>query len=277
MLRIRLDALDGRGELYSLGGRLFTGLAYRVSGQGVVEELLEIEDGTIKAASDDLLPLPEGALRVDRRLLDMEEDYGPWLYQGGLFAGLAYAFDRNGFCMAEAEYEDGVESGRQHRSWYPGGEPKTAGTEDGGFAWFPDGRVRAAVGPEGTLLNLILDDQGLLEGIYCEDADLLQPEGWKDLPLHQTFSLLGSAFDLPVLIELMRWLDFSGVRHFTIDSTSLAPEALAELARLTVLETVVFAENRRLGRDDAVELKRRRPAMNVLFDEERIGLEPSSS
>jgi len=272
-LRIRLSQLAAREDRYLIGEEAFTGVAYQIDSQGVVEGLLEIADGSVSGPSNDLLPFPKDGQRVDQKFLTMEEDYDLWNYQQQPFDGLAYLFDQDGFCLRESAYEEGVETGTPSRSWYAGGEPKSAGSEDGGLAWFRDGRLRAAEGPEGTLFNLILSNEGALQGIYCEEIKLFEAERYRDLPVQSSFSILGSAFDTTALAELMRRLDLSSIRELTLNSTRLPPEGLAELALFPKLEQVDFVQHPLLSREDALLLKRSRPSVNVVFNEVRIELD----
>lgn len=200
-------------------------------------------EGVITGPSPDWLPLPEGGLRVNSALLEMPEDYGPRLFQGRPFTGVAYAFTRNGYCTSEVEYAGGFATEVSERRWYVSGQPKMH--VDGGeyTSWFPDGRIQRR-GLKGELVyGLNTRDDGHLRELVLRDASFLDMEILSALTPTEEFQMLGGAVDTAMLHTLREQTDIGAVPRLRLVQTRVGAEGVEILAAFKNLREVWFDGN----------------------------------
>lgn len=252
-----IRGVDGR---LRHGKALFSGLAYSLRHDGTLEGLMAASEGVITGPSSDWLPLPDGGLRVNSALLEMPEDYGPRLFQGKPFTGIAYAFTRSGYCTSEIEYAGGFATEVSERRWYVSGQPKMR--VDGGeyTSWFPDGRVQRR-GSKGELVyGLNTRDDGHLRELVLRDARFLDMETLSALTPTEEFQMLGGAVDTAMLHTLREQTDIGAVPRLRLVQTRVGAEGVEILAAFKNLREVWFDGNPGLGLQEARKLERLRPS-----------------
>jgi hypothetical protein len=154
-MRHRLDALEDRGGRLYLGGELYTGVAYEVVGDRVTANY-QITNGTRGGPADAwdehrTRVLLNAVLSVE---LDDVNDRFPEVgdyYDGALFEGVAYRFDREtGMLRQETDFR--TEPVGPSREWFDSGVLSSYDCQrrpDGSSVselYFPDGQVRTFYG-----------------------------------------------------------------------------------------------------------------------------------
>jgi hypothetical protein len=266
MQRVRWSALaaDEAGRL-CLGGQPFTGLAYRVDEEGIVQALERIDAGRRTGPSDDWLALPADGRRLDLSHLAMAGDYGPYLWRGAPVTGVVYTFHREGPCLVEEAYRDGQPTDEARRAWYPSGAPQQLVQGQDGTAWFEDGGLQSKGSGETTLLNLVLRDDGRLGAINVGDARLLDLAAIARMPLSDEVFLIGLGIDTPVLVALRQATALAAVPRLRLSETAVGPEAIDVLAAFQGLRMLGLRQNAALRPEDAGRLTALRPDVRVEY------------
>ncbi len=241
------------------GKNPFSGVAYHTATDGTLNAAVAILEGVIAGPSSDWLSLPDEGQRVDSAALELPEDYGPRLFRGKPFTGVAYAFTRNGYCTSEIEYAGGFATEVSERRWYVTGQPKMY--VDGGeyMSWFSDGRIQRR-GQRGELVyGLTTRDDGHLRELVLRDARFLDLETLSAMPATEEFQLVGAAIDTDLLRTLQTRTDIGAVRKLRLVQTRVGADGLDILARFEHLREVWFDGNPSLGLQEARRLERLRP------------------
>ncbi len=267
MRRVRSNSLtvDDRGAL-RLRDEIYSGLAFRVATDGVVEGIDVVEAGRTIGRSDDWLALPEGGRRVDRSTLEMAGDYGPFLWCGAPITGVVYAFDTFGVCGVEQVHRDGMPCDEGRRAWYPSGTPRQLVSGDEGSSWFEDGRLQSKRTGGTTVFNLVVRD-GRLAAIVLHDATLFDVTTVERLTFATEVLLVGPAIDATTLAALR---DRTGLRDVTclrLVETSVGPEVADLLAPLPALSTLWLTKNPALVAGDAERIRAALPRCVVHYVE----------
>ncbi len=268
MQRLRTGFLvQGADGRLRHGQARFSGVAYRMGRDGTLDALVAVDEGVPVGASTDWLALPEDGLRVDSAALELPGDYGPRLYQGRPFTGLAYTFTRTGYCTSEVEYAGGFATEVCERRWYVTGQPRVH--VDGGeyTAWFPDGRIQHR-GCRGELVyGLITRDDGHLRELVLRDARFLDLGLLCTLTLTDAFQLLGAGVDTALLRTLQARTGLGGIRTLRLVQTRLGADGVDVLATFANLQEVWFDGNPGLGAREARRLEQLRPGCVAHFVE----------
>jgi len=251
MLRIHRDALmDGVDGLRRGEDPPFTGLAYCIDADGVLASILQVDAGQAVGASVDWIALPPGGQRVDLDCLDAGAGCGPLLLGGEPFSGVAYTFEADGVCTAEALYAAGYPTETSGRAWYPSGALKAMTDPVGTVTcWFEDGSLQYhAVGAD-LRYNVIVGGDGHIEALYVQDATLCDVPALQRQPFGADVRLMGAGVDgallaalpglaqVPTLrlthtgVSLQDWevlMTLTGVRDLHLDENPAIFEAEAE-------------------------------------------------
>lgn len=267
MLRVKFSALtvDSRGVL-RFGDAIYSGLAYHVDPEGVVQAIDLVEAGRTTGRSNDWLEVPEGGERVERAGLEMAGDYGPYLWRGASITGVVYSFDSRGVCGVEEIYRHGLPSNEGRRSWYPSGAPWQLLQGEDGSSWFEDGRLQSKSSGDTTLLNLVVRD-GRLSGIVAWDQSLIDIETIKRMTFADELLLIGPAIDTALLMTLSDRTALAAVPRLRLIETSVGPEVVALLKTFTGLTTLWLEKNHALRPDDAERIRSARLDWTVHYQE----------
>ena len=221
---------------------------------GIVTRIDIVEDGAVVGVSDDWLAVPEGGIRIDINWLDMEDDYGPYTWDGAPFTGVVYSFDTFGVCGAEEIFEDGLESDLAGRTWYASGAPHQAFANDSGSSWFEDGRLQSRSIGDRTLLNVVADD-GVLSALVLGDAGLLDMSTLAQFERSDSFMLVGPAIDSAMIAMLVDRIDLGTVTSLSLTETGVGSEIADILVTFKNLTALHLARNPSLGEDDAERIR----------------------
>lgn len=264
--RIALSALlpDEAGLLLR-DGAPFSGLAYRVGAEGIVEGIEKVEGGRVVGASSDWLDLGAGH-RLDRAHLELGDAYGPLLWRGAPVDGIVYVFDRQGVLLLEEAYDAGEPADTARREWYPSGAPKALLQGKDGSAWFEDGRLRSRRIDGTTTFNLVVREDGRLAGMTIDDRSLLDIASLEAMPLSDEVMLVGGAIDAALLQALVDGTKLASVPRLRFIQTALAADAVDVLASLPWPRELWLAKNASFGVPEAEALRARRPDF-VVHDE----------
>ena len=266
MPRVRWSALaaDEAGRL-CFQGRPFTGLAYRVDDDGIVQALERIDQGHRSGPSDDWLALPDDGQRLDLSYLAMAGDYGPYLWRGAQVTGVVYTFHREGPCLVEEAYRGGQPTDEARRAWYPSGAPQQLVQGQDGTAWFEDGGLQSKGTGETTLLNLVVRDDGRLGAINVGDAALLDLAAIARMPLSDEVFLIGNGIDTAQLVALRQATALAAVPRLRLSETAVGPEVIEVLAAFQGLQLLGLRKNAGLRPEDAARLTSLRPDVRVEY------------
>ena len=264
--RVRLNSLatDEAGRL-CFRGQPFTGMAYRVDDDGIVQALECVDAGQRTGPSDDWLALPADGRRLDLSHLDMAGDYGPYLWRGVPVTGVVYTFHRDGPCLVEEAYREGQPTDEARRAWYPSGVPRQLVQGQDGAAWFEDGGLQSKGSGETTLLNLVLRDDGRLGAINVGDAALLDLAAVARMALSDEVFLIGPGIDTPVLMALRQTTPLAAVPRLRLSETAVGPESIDVLAAFQGLKVLGLRQNAALRPEDAERLTALRPDVRVEY------------
>jgi hypothetical protein len=227
-----------------------------------------VDQGVVTGASDDWIAIPERGARVDRSILEIEEDYGPMLFRGAPFTGAAYYFEDSGACVAEVACADGHATEVLQRAWYESGAPQEIIGGGEYTSWFEDGRLQRRAVRGTVLYNLILRDDGLLGGILVADPQLFDLEAVRRLSFADEVFLIGRAVDDDLLRTLRDHTGLDAVPRLRLIKTSVGPAGLEVLASLDGLAALWLVKNPALRAEHAEQLQARRPDCAVHFEGE---------
>ncbi|MCU1738048.1 MULTISPECIES: hypothetical protein [Pseudomonas] len=262
--RIRADFLtrDEAGK-FLFEGTAFSGLAYRVGEDSVLTEIVSVDAGLVEGPSADWLTLPAGGKRVERRSLKMDEDYGPELYQGLAFTGIAYSFTASGRCFAELEYLNGFVSDENRREWYASGEPKALAAGDETTTWFENGRLMSKQIGDDETYGVRIGRDGCWWGLVLLDGALLDLDQLGGLTSAEEMLLAGAAITSQVLVKLKALTTISTCRRLRLFETGIDATAVDVLVSFGQLEEIWLDRNPGLGPEAARQLELRKPGCVV--------------
>jgi len=242
----------------------FSGLAYDVGDDGVLRAIAAVEGGRITGESSDWIELPAGGVRVDWELLEQPEDYGPQLFLGAPFTGVAYFFERSGACVAEVEHVHGYATEVSQREWYEEGEPREVIGGGEYTSWFQDGRLKRRATGGVVVYNLITrDDDGRLAGIVLRDPSLFDLAAVSAMTLSDDLMLLGGGVDSALLRDLRDHGGLSATRRLRLIETGIGPEGVGVIASLGNLAELWLEDNPRFGPAEARQVEALRPDCKV--------------
>ena len=253
MLRIHRNALtDGIDGLRRGDDTPFTGLAYCIAADGVLASIEQVDAGRVVGASADWIALPPGGWRMDLDFLDPGEGYGPLLLGGEPFSGVAYTFEEDGICTAEALYAAGYPTETSGRAWYRSGALKALTDPVGTVScWFEDGALQYhAVGPE-LRYNVIAGAAGHIEGLYVQDAALCDVRALQRHPLGADVRLMGAGVDGALLAALPGLAQVATLR---LNRTGISLQDWDVLMTLTGVRDLHLDENPAIGEAEAEAL-----------------------
>lgn len=292
MIRLNKKALEFHDNKFYYQHRLFNGLGFQVSEQGIVEEVFEYRDGLArKYYRSEYFPNDDRLLCIDENMLvgEEDEDQEPFLYRNERFTGIAYEFDRN-FCIGEMEYKDGIK--HAEASMFYSGELSLLYSSHWGifqeFEWHENGLFKAInVSSEAKNCELDIEfserqeiEEMSISGNYFEHV----PDFKDRLKIHffeeKSFSnysvianrlfLASSGVDDAIFSELRSCAGFNDLEELLIFNTSVSSESFAHLANLKKLKKIVFRDNRNEIRKAAKSLKRKRPDLLVKLNHDEI-------
>ena len=267
--RVRSSVLTpSAGDRSLLAGTPFSGLAYKVEDNGIVREIRVFEDGAMTGVSDDWVD-SGGNARLDRAVLDLAGDYGPLVRGDEPVTGIVYFFDGPGNCVVEEAYADGFPADTARRGWYASGAPEALLQGPEGWAWFEDGRLKARVVDEESVLSLIEQEDGALRGIALVDKTLLDIASVRLMIPADEVLLIGPGIDADILRALREETRLVAAHRLWLTDTSLGPNDLELIASLDGVKDLWLARNASLGPAEAEALRSRRNDWTVHYEAPR--------
>jgi hypothetical protein len=269
MQRMKSSSLvaDEQGRL-TRGGVVFSGLAYRVREDGLLDAIDIVDEGVVQGISDDWIPSPAGGgPRVDSASLQIIEDYGPRRWQGEPLAGIAYFFRLDGTLDVEDAYVRGYATDKARRAWYASGAPRQVVQGEEGTVWFEDGRLQAKGVGDQVWLNLVVgQEDGRLRAVILNDASLFQLDSVARLAWADDVSLVGAGIDATVLAQLGGQTGLRTVRRLSVVETSVGSDGVQTLGSLASLTTLWLSRNRGLAAWDVDAVRALRPDCVVHYE-----------
>ena len=266
LLRVRASALaPGEYARLEYQDAPFSGLVYDVREDGIVTAITAVADGTATDPSFDWLPLPENGIRVDSSFIGEREDYGPELFQNSPVTGVVYFFAPSGACTAEVEFKDGHFTDASLRRWYENGAPRQITGDGESASWAADGRLLSRAIAGNLVYNLIVRDNGWLDGLVLRDKALFDLETIRAFPTSEDFMLLGRAVDSELLGLARSRTTIGEASYLRLIETLIGPEGIEEILAFHRLSRLDIKRNPRLGAEEAEAIRSRRPGLEVTW------------
>jgi hypothetical protein len=284
MIRINIDALETKDNLYFLNGEAFQGVGYEVSAHQVVAAY-QFEQGQRIEKLDSVILPGRDALGVHSDFLEPhEENYDgePFSFNGQPYTGLAYEF-RNHRCVSEELYVGG--SLQRAITWYPSGNMDAYEildedvTQD--IAWFENGQPKFVKYAEKDvfLMDFRFSENGLatcawIEGDYFGrlgalreklklsylDLDYIQHE----LSVDESVFMAGDGINDEILHSLFDSGGLSGAKAVHLFHTAISGDGIDLLSHLENLEhLIVESDEDRAVKEALIRLKKAQPILKI--------------
>ncbi|NOZ53558.1 MAG: leucine-rich repeat domain-containing protein [Gammaproteobacteria bacterium] len=269
MHRKRLNDLVNKDGMLYFAGDSYTGQAYTMTEQGIVEHVYDVEAGTIIGKSGDILPLPEkGALRIDYDFLDRsgEEDA---LYNGEGFSGVSYDFEKTEL-VAETSYSCGM-SDLDFREWHVSGRPKSIVSSKRSIGWYEDGSLEEQSITKGDfrVYSLNTDAPNKLRWLALTDQYDYDPSVLETFGLAQKLVLDGNKIDDQVLAIIEKREDFANITVLDISDSSVTDEKIADI-NLENIQELYLSDNKYITIETLHALKEKYPHCDICVDDKYL-------
>lgn len=171
MLRVHVNGLSCLGDVPTLDGEPFTGVAYVVLPGGLVVGTVVIAKGHMASDVMGCMSSPPWAPCVDRDECVRTGD-GRLTWQGRPFTGTVCTFDVDWHCIVEETYDEGSFVPSRRASWYADGSPHSVHCDGKETTWFSDG---SQLRPSGRRQSSSGDMTGRVDVLWATVDCLVDP------------------------------------------------------------------------------------------------------
>lgn len=199
MLRMYVNGLSCLGDVPTLDGVPFTGIAYVVLPNGLVVGTVVFESGRMASDVMGCLGSPPWAPCVDRDECVRTGD-GQLTWQGRPFTGTVCTLDIDWRCVVEEAYADGSFVMNDRASWYTDGSPHSVHRDGVETTWFSDGNPKSmSLDDSGVVFNIVTQHDGAHAAVVLNDArrGAEVASSLSRRTFDRTVSFIGKGIDVP--------------------------------------------------------------------------------
>ena len=255
----------------------YTGLVYRFNGDGILQDVLRVEDGREQGPSTDLLFADDPKwLRVDRDFLQEDDDpddyHIVYKYQGKDFLGILYDFYDEGTLFRES-YHRNVSLCLGDRIWYESGQIREIFFPTLKKGWYENGQLRShrieTEQTPTTSQTTFFDEHGKLDALYLSDSHNPDWDALDNFDLSTELELYGKGINDRVVDTLLTTAKLRSIKNMVFRNTNVSPAKIESLD-FSFLSELILDENKQLLPDTARRVKAKYPRCTVKYGSEEI-------